>query len=124
MAKYNLTGIKGLTANDRILWEGQNKDLLMNEGYKDWEDLDKDRYFKNVLFKNKFGDSPEYKDYIKMNPEKRDSIYTNSIMTPQQKLDNTKSWPIGDKRDVENTNLDGSLTDSKYNIDNENQKDI
>lgn len=72
--------VKGLTAQDRAQWEKDNIDKLrkMNfDGYKydSFDEDTKNAVFKNLSFKNKFGDRDDYSTLIAMSPERRDSLF-------------------------------------------------
>lgn len=77
--------VKGLTAKDRAQWEKDNMEELYKLGYTSWNDNRKDRYFRNVSFKNKFGDREDYNILKGMSPEQRDSLYLN---TPDDDVEN------------------------------------
>ena len=70
--------VKGLTAQDRAQWEKDNIEKLNKLGYSGWDNDRKTRYFKNVSFKNKFGNREDYNSLKTMSPEQRDSLYLSS----------------------------------------------
>lgn len=67
--------VKGLTAADRAQWEKDNIEALKGTDYITWSEDRKDRYFKNVSFKNKYGFRDDYESLKSHTPEERDSIF-------------------------------------------------
>ena len=70
--------IKGLTAQDRAQWEKDNLKILKGENYFNKTDEDKDRYFRNVSFRHKFGNRQDYDKLTQLSPTQRDSLFTAS----------------------------------------------
>lgn len=102
--------VKGLTAKDRAQWEKDNLAELTKEGYSSWSEEDKDRFFKNVSFKNKFGNRADYNTLKGMSPEKRDSLYLSS---PDDDIENLQAYQDIKQAYVDRHNLgktnDGNL---------------
>ena len=70
-----LEGLKGLTAQDRQNWEKQYASNIQG--------LDPDqteRLYRNMKFKEKFGNSPQYNMYKNYTPEQRDSLYNGTLI--------------------------------------------
>lgn len=82
---FKFNGLKGLTAQDRAQWEKLNIQELQGLGYYDWDDIDRDRYFKNVAFREKFKNRPDYDQLKQLRPEARDSFYENPTAFEQKK---------------------------------------
>lgn len=70
--------IKGLTAQDRAQWEKDNLKILKGENYFSKTDEDKDRYFRNVSFRHKFGNRQDYDKLTQLSPTQRDSLFAAS----------------------------------------------
>lgn len=70
--------IKGLTAQDRAQWEKDNLKILKGENYFNKTDEDKDRYFRNVSFRHKFGNRQDYDKLTQLSPTQRDSLFAAS----------------------------------------------
>lgn len=70
--------VKGLTAQDRAQWEKDNLKILKGENYFSRTDEDKDRYFRNVSFRHKFGNRQDYDKLTQLSPTQRDSLFAAS----------------------------------------------
>lgn len=81
--------VKGLTAQDRTQWEKDNIEKLNKLGYSGWDNDRKTRYFKNVSFKNKFGNREDYNSLKIMSPEQRDSLY---LSAPDDDIENVQAY--------------------------------
>ena len=71
--------VKGLTAADRAQWEKDNIEALKGTDYITWNENRKDRYFKNLSFKNKYGSRDDYETLKAYTPEERDSIFNLNL---------------------------------------------
>lgn len=102
--------VKGLTAKDRAQWEKDNIEELNRLGYSSWDDKRKDRYFRNVSFKNKFKDSDDYSILVGMTPEKRDSLF---LASQDGDIDNTQAYQntkqVYDEKYNDGVAYDGTL---------------
>lgn len=76
-------GLKGLTSQDRASWEKEYSSQLQGLSPEQAE-----RFYRNTMFKKKFGNRPDYESLKKYAPEQRDSIYNNDgkldIQLPQE----------------------------------------
>ena len=81
--------VKGLTAQDRTQWEKDNIEKLNKLGYSGWDNDRKTRYFKNVSFRNKFGNREDYNSLKTMSPEQRDSLY---LSAPDDDIENVQAY--------------------------------
>lgn len=64
----------GLTAKDRADWEKKYYDKI--QGY---DESQKERLFRNTKFREKFGEDPNFNEFMKLSPEERDSMYNKSV---------------------------------------------
>lgn len=76
-------GLKGLTSQDRANWEKEYSSQIQGLAPEQAE-----RFYRNTMFKKKFGDRPDYEQLKKYAPEQRDILYNNDgkfdIQLPQE----------------------------------------
>ena len=87
MGDYNFKKIKGLTANDRALWEKKNLKALQEDKnkYLSRSDAEREILFKNYAFKDRFGKEEDYQTLKTLAPEQRDSIFMADVMGKPRK---------------------------------------
>lgn len=69
-----LKGLKGLTSQDRANWEKEYSSQLQGLSPEQAE-----RFYRNTMFKNKFGTRSDYEMLKRYTPEQRDSIYNEEL---------------------------------------------
>lgn len=73
----SVTGLKGLTARDRAEWDKTHSAEFESLGIS--TDEQKDRYFKNLKFKERFQNDPNYAQLAQLSDQTRDRVYNNSV---------------------------------------------
>ena len=73
-----LEGLKGLTAQDRQNWEKEYSTKI-----KGLTPDQTERMYRNVKFKEKFGNRPDYNIIKNYTPEQRDSLYNEDLFKMQ-----------------------------------------
>lgn len=69
-----LKGLEGLSAEDRAAWEKKYSSQIQGQD-AEWVD----RFYKNIQFKEKFGNREDYNELIKMSAAERDAYYEASL---------------------------------------------
>ena len=87
-----LEGLKGLTTQDRDTWEKEYSKQLSGKSPEQIE-----RFYRNVKFKEKFGDREDYNILKGYSPEQRDSLYNDAyqIENVAQNLKERNSMTLG-----------------------------
>ena len=74
-----LEGLKGLTAQDRQNWEKEYSTKI-----KGLTPDQTERMYRNIKFKEKFGNRPDYNIIKNYTPEQRDSLYNGDLFKTQE----------------------------------------
>ncbi len=77
-----LKGLKGLTPEDRQNWEKEYSTKI-----KGLTPDQTERMYRNVKFKEKFGNRPDYNTLKSYTPEQRDSLYNGELFQAPQETD-------------------------------------
>ena len=117
MGDYNFKKIKGLTANDRALWEKKNLNALKEDKnrYLSRSDAEREILFKNYAFKDRFGKEEDYQTLKTLTPEQRDSVFMADVMgKPRKPVTPNSSLNSNIPTSVTEESVEPSSTEQKF----------